>query len=53
MFQKVFNPKVGLINLYAIESPGMTSSLAIGDYIVEMLQEGFVIGYYKDRFWGI
>ena len=28
----------GLINLYAIESPGMTSSLAIGDYIVEMLQ---------------
>ena len=29
----------GLINLYAIESPGMTSSLAIGDYIVEMLQE--------------
>ena len=27
----------GLINLYAIESPGMTSSLAIGDYIVEML----------------
>ena len=28
----------GLVNLYAIESPGMTSSLAIGDYIVEMLQ---------------
>ena len=27
----------GLINLYAIESPGMTSSLAIADHVTEML----------------
>ncbi len=27
----------GLINLYAIESPGMTSSLAIADHVAEML----------------
>jgi L-2-hydroxyglutarate oxidase LhgO len=28
----------GLINLYAIESPGMTSSLAIADYVADMLE---------------
>ena len=27
----------GLINLYAIESPGMTSSLAIADHVADML----------------
>jgi L-2-hydroxyglutarate oxidase LhgO len=27
----------GLINLYAIESPGMTSSLAIADYVADMV----------------
>ena len=27
-----------LVNLFGIESPGLTSSMAIGDYIVEMLQ---------------
>ena len=27
----------GLINLYGIESPGMTSSLAIADYVVKMI----------------
>jgi L-2-hydroxyglutarate oxidase LhgO len=28
----------GLINLYAIESPGMTSSLAIADYVADMIE---------------
>jgi len=28
----------GLVNLYGIESPGMTSSLAIADHVVELLQ---------------
>ena len=27
----------GLVNLYGIESPGLTSSLAIGDYVSELL----------------
>jgi L-2-hydroxyglutarate oxidase LhgO len=27
----------GLVNLFGIESPGLTSSLAIGEYVVEML----------------
>jgi L-2-hydroxyglutarate oxidase LhgO len=27
----------GLVNLFGIESPGLTSSMAIGEYIVEML----------------
>ena len=27
----------GLVNLYGIESPGLTSSLAIGDYVTELL----------------
>jgi L-2-hydroxyglutarate oxidase LhgO len=27
----------GLVNLYGIESPGLTSSLAIGDYVAELL----------------
>jgi len=26
----------GLINLFGIESPGLTASLAIGDYVAEM-----------------
>jgi L-2-hydroxyglutarate oxidase LhgO len=26
----------GLINLFGIESPGLTSSLAIADYVAEM-----------------
>jgi L-2-hydroxyglutarate oxidase LhgO len=29
----------GLINLFGIESPGLTSSLAIGDYVAAMLQD--------------
>ena len=29
----------GLINLFGIESPGLTSSLAIGEYVAEMVQE--------------
>ena len=28
----------GLVNLYGIESPGLTSSLAIADYVVELLE---------------
>ena len=28
----------GLVNLYGIESPGLTSSLAIGDYVAELLE---------------
>jgi L-2-hydroxyglutarate oxidase LhgO len=27
----------GLVNLYGVESPGLTSSLAIGDYVAELL----------------
>jgi L-2-hydroxyglutarate oxidase LhgO len=30
----------GLINLYGIESPGLTSALAIGDYVAEMAALG-------------
>lgn len=29
----------GLVNLYGVESPGLTSSLAIGDYAAELLDE--------------
>jgi L-2-hydroxyglutarate oxidase LhgO len=29
----------GLVNLYGIESPGLTSSLAIGDYVASLLAE--------------
>ena len=29
----------GLINLFGMESPGLTSSLAIGDYIREKMNE--------------
>jgi L-2-hydroxyglutarate oxidase LhgO len=29
----------GLVNLFGIESPGLTSSLAIGDYVAAMLQD--------------
>lgn len=29
----------GLVNLFGIESPGLTSSLAIGDYVAEMLRD--------------
>ena len=28
----------GLINLYGIESPGLTASMAIGDYVLEMAE---------------
>jgi L-2-hydroxyglutarate oxidase LhgO len=28
----------GLVNLYGIESPGLTSSLAIGDYVADLLR---------------
>jgi L-2-hydroxyglutarate oxidase LhgO len=31
---------VGLVNLFGIESPGLTSSLALADYVVEKLQLG-------------
>jgi L-2-hydroxyglutarate oxidase LhgO len=31
---------VGLVNLYGIESPGLTSSLAIADEVVAMLVSG-------------
>ena len=27
----------GLVNLFGIESPGLTASLAIGDYVKDML----------------
>ncbi len=30
----------GLVNLYGIESPGLTSSLAIADAVVQLLQDG-------------
>lgn len=30
----------GLVNLYGIESPGLTSSLAIADYVLELLEQG-------------
>lgn len=30
----------GLVNLYGIESPGLTSSLAIADYVLERLEQG-------------
>ena len=29
----------GLINLFGIESPGLTSSLALGDYVVNLMEE--------------
>ncbi|MBS7808558.1 NAD(P)/FAD-dependent oxidoreductase [Variovorax sp. PCZ-1] len=29
----------GLVNLFGIESPGLTSALAIGEYVAEMLQK--------------
>lgn len=32
----------GLINLYGIESPGLTASLAIGDYVAEMARRASV-----------
>lgn len=32
----------GLINLYGIESPGLTASLAIGDYVATMVRRGSV-----------
>ena len=28
----------GMVNLYGIESPGLTSSMAIGDYVAELLK---------------
>jgi L-2-hydroxyglutarate oxidase LhgO len=30
----------GLINLFGIESPGLTSSLALADHVVEKLEVG-------------
>ena len=30
---------MGLVCLYGIESPGLTSSMAIGDYVVKLLQQ--------------
>ena len=30
----------GMVNLYGIESPGLTSSLAIADYVLERLEQG-------------
>jgi len=30
----------GLINLFGIESPGLTSSLALGDYVAELTTGG-------------
>jgi Predicted dehydrogenase len=30
----------GLINLFGIESPGLTASLAIGDYVAELAESG-------------
>jgi L-2-hydroxyglutarate oxidase LhgO len=29
----------GLVNLFGIESPGLTSSLAIGDYVRDLVQQ--------------
>jgi L-2-hydroxyglutarate oxidase LhgO len=29
----------GLVNLFGIESPGLTSALAIGEHVVSLLQE--------------
>ena len=29
----------GLINLFGIESPGLTAALAIGDYVAALLQD--------------
>ncbi len=34
----------GLINLFGIESPGLTAALAIGDYVVSMVHETAVFG---------
>ena len=31
----------GLVNLYGIESPGLTSSLAIGEAVAEMVEREF------------
>jgi len=31
-----FGHPVGLVNLFGIESPGLTSALAIGDYVRDM-----------------
>jgi L-2-hydroxyglutarate oxidase LhgO len=28
----------GLVNLFGIESPGLTASLSIGDYVAELLE---------------
>jgi glycine/D-amino acid oxidase-like deaminating enzyme len=30
----------GLVALYGMESPGLTSSLAIGDYVAALLADG-------------
>ncbi|MCG8382171.1 MAG: NAD(P)/FAD-dependent oxidoreductase [Gammaproteobacteria bacterium] len=30
----------GLVNLYGIESPGLTASLAVGDYVLDLLARG-------------
>ena len=30
----------GLINLYGLESPGLTSSMAIGEYVGQMIKSG-------------
>ena len=32
------NSVSGMVNLYGIESPGLTSSLAIADYVADMLK---------------
>jgi L-2-hydroxyglutarate oxidase LhgO len=29
----------GMVNLYGIESPGLTSSLAIGEYVSDLLKD--------------
>ena len=33
------NSVSGMVNLYGIESPGLTSSLAIAEYVANMLKE--------------